>query len=63
MKHNIYNHIKENTLDLDFDREGFHNLAKDTYNSIKNNNYIPQEIREAWLEACVTFADVNDLTN
>ena len=45
------------------DRESFHEMAKDTYTSIKNNNYIPKEIKEAWLGGCVSFADVNDLIN
>lgn len=45
------------------DDSAFHEMAKETYNRIKDNPNIPYEIKDAWLEACVNFFDVSHLTN
>ena len=38
-------------------------LAKDTYPQIKDNHNIPQDIKDSWLELCVTSCDIYELCN
>lgn len=45
------------------EREDLHSMAKDMYSNIKDNEYIPKEIRDAWCDLCVSECNVKDLCN
>lgn len=44
-------------------REGMLDMSRQMYSSIKDNPNIPQDVKDAWLEMCVSNADVMELTN
>lgn len=48
---------------FEIDNESFHKFSKETYNLIKDNPCIPDDIKKSWLGACVEFSDVDKLTN
>ena len=45
------------------EREDLHRMAKDMYSNIKDNEYIPKEICDAWRDLCVLECNVKDLCN
>lgn len=38
-------------------------MARDMYSAIKDNNNIPKDIRDAWLDLCVVTTDIENLCN
>lgn len=54
------NTIKLNTTNIGCN---MHDVALDIYTSIKDNPYIPKDIKESWVDFCVITSDVKDLTN
>ena len=58
-----YGMIGYGMIGWSIDRESFHSMSKDMYSHIKDNEYIPNDIRESWRDMCVTEADVMDLCN
>lgn len=48
---------------FEIEREDLLNLGQSTYNAIKDNPNIPNDIKESWAEVCVSSCDIKELTN
>ena len=63
MKHFGFDYETCGMIGWSIDGESFHSMAKDTYSHIKDNEYIPNDIRESWRDLCVSECNVKDLCN
>jgi hypothetical protein len=48
---------------FEVERKDLLNLGQSTYNAIKDNPNIPNDIKESWVEVCVSSCDIKELTN